>query len=224
MQSITEVGVNHSGMQVAPDGGARMLENIELTKPRRGDQREIAKMRTQYASEADPVGSPPDTTLEGLEAVLMDKLGERLAFERSGTRLYDALIAKCKAYPESAVPVAELERIREEEAMHFALVGAAIQSLGGDPTAQTPCADVAGVEGMGLMQVMTDPKTTVAQALHAILVAEMTDNAAWEDLVELTTQFGNDDLVARFIHAHEQEIEHLEKVRGWYKAATLAQQ
>jgi hypothetical protein len=224
MQSITEVGVNHSGMQVAPDGGARMLENIELTKPRRGDQREIAKMRTQYASEADPVGSPPDTTLEGLEAVLMDKLGERLAFERSGTRLYDALIAKCKAYPESGVPVAELERIREEEAMHFALVGAAIQSLGGDPTAQTPCADVAGVEGMGLMQVMTDPKTTLAQALHALLVAEMTDNAAWEDLVELTTQFGNDDLVARFIKAHEQEIEHLGKVRGWYKAATLAQQ
>ena len=65
-------------------------------------------------------------------------------------------------------------------------VGAAIQSLGGDPTAQTPAADVTGVEGMGLMQVLTDPKTTVAQALHAILVAEMTDNAAWEELIELT--------------------------------------
>jgi hypothetical protein len=97
------------------------------------------------------------------------------------------------------------------------------RSLGGDPTAQTPEADVSGVEGMGLMQVLTDPKTTVAQALHAILVAEMTDNAAWEELVELTTKAGNDDLVARFIKAHEEETEHLEKVRGWYRAATQAQ-
>jgi tRNA isopentenyl-2-thiomethyl-A-37 hydroxylase MiaE len=71
------------------------------------------------------------------------------------------------------------------------------------------------------MQVLTDPKTTVAQALHAILVAEMTDNAAWEELVELTTQAGNDDLVERFIKAHEEELEHLQKVQAWYKAATL---
>ena len=79
-----------------------------------------------------------------------------------------------------------------------------------------------GVEGMGLMQVLTDPKTTVAQALHAILVAEMTDNAAWDELIELTTQVGNDDLVARFSKARDEEKEHLEKVHDWYKAATLA--
>jgi len=73
------------------------------------------------------------------------------------------------------------------------------------------------------MQVLNDPKTTVAQALHAILVAEMVDNAAWDELIELTEQAGNDDLVARFIKAHEEEMEHLEKVRGWYRAATQAQ-
>jgi rubrerythrin len=122
---------------------------------------------------------------------------------------------------EAAIPQDELQHIRDEEAMHFALVGAAIQSLGGDPTEQTPCADVAGVEGMGLLQVLTDPKTTIAQALHAILVAELTDNAAWEELIELTAEAGNDDLVARFNKASKQEMEHLEKVGGWYKAATL---
>jgi rubrerythrin len=150
----------------------------------------------------------------------MDKLGERLAFERSGTRLYDALIGKCEA-AKSAIPLKDLKHIRDEEHMHFALVGAAIQSLGGDPTAQTPAADVTGVEGMGLMQVLNDPKTTVAQALHAILVAEMTDNAAWEELIELTQQAGNEELVARFEKAAEEEQEHLEKVQAWYKEATL---
>ena len=217
----TEVGMNHSGMQVAPDGGAKMLENIKLTKPARGDERTAAKMRMEYAQEADPVGSLPDPSLSGVTALLMDKLGERLAFERSGTRLYDALLVKCEADKSSGIPMKDVQHIRDEEAMHFALVGAAIQSLGGDPTAQTPCADLTGVEGMGLMQVLNDPKTTLAQALHAIMIAEMTDNAAWEELIELTTQAGNDDLIARFTKAQENEVEHLEKLREWYKEATL---
>jgi hypothetical protein len=214
--------MNQSGMQTAPDGGEAMLQNTKLTRPPRGDERDLAKVRLEYAKDADPVGTLPEPQPSGMGGVLMDKLGERLAFERSGTRLYDALMVKCAADPLVRIPSKDLKHIRDEEAMHFALVGAAIQALGGDPTAQTPSADVAGVEGMGLMQVVTDPKTTVVQALHAILVAEMTDNAAWLELIELTTQAGNDDLVARFTKARDNEQEHLEKVQDWYKAATLA--
>ncbi|MFN2646857.1 MAG: ferritin Dps family protein [Burkholderiales bacterium] len=215
--------MNQSGMQVARDAGAAMLETMDMVKPKRGNERELAKLRMEYAKEADPVGTLPDPNMGGPAALLMDKLGERLAFERSGTRLYDALIAKCEADASAGLPLKDLQHIRDEEAKHFALVGAAIQSLGGDPTAQTPCADVAGVEGMGLMQVLSDPRTNVAQGLHAILVAEMTDNVAWEELIELTMQVGNDDLVARFSKARDEEQEHLEKVQAWYKEATLAQ-
>ena len=214
--------MNQSGMQTAADGGEAMLENLKLTKPPKGDERDLAKIRLEYAREAEPVGTIPEPTPPGISRLLVDKLGERLAFERAGVRLYDALMVKCAADPAKTVPAEELKHIRDEEAMHFALVGAAIQSLGGDPTAQTPSADVAGVEGMGLMQVLTDPKTTVAQALHAILVAEMTDNVAWDELLELTSQVDNDDLVARFAKARDNEQEHLEKVQAWYKAATLA--
>lgn len=217
MQSATEIGTNHSGMDISPTAD-EMLENTELTEPTSGDERGLAKLRGEYVSQAGPVGTLPQA--EGPLILLMDKLGERLAFERSGTRLYDALMVKCKAAG-AKIPPKELQHIRDEEAMHFALCGAAIQSLGGDPTEQTPCADVAGVEGMGLMQVLTDPRTTVAQCLHAILVAEMTDNAAWEELIELTPPTGNDDLIARFQKAQENEADHLEKVRGWYKAATM---
>lgn len=222
MELTTEVGMNHSGMLASEDGGEKMLENIELTRPPSGDERDLAKMRLEYAKDADPVGTLPEPQPEGIARVLMDKLGERLAFERAGTRLYDALMVKCTADKSSGVPAKELRHIRDEEAAHFALLGAAIESLGGDPTAQTPSADVAGVEGMGLMQVLNDPKTTMAQALHAILVAEMTDNAAWDELIELTSAVGNEDLLARFRKARDQEADHLEKVHAWYKAATLA--
>lgn len=218
MQTKTEVGTNRSGLVMAEDGGEKMLENMELTKPSRGDERDLARIRLEYAKEAEPVGTIPEPG----PSILMDKLGERLAFERAGTRLYDALMVKCAAEKSGGIPAKELKHIRDEEAMHFALVGAAIQSLGGDPTAQTPSADIAGVEGSGLMQVLNDPKTTVAQALHAILVAEMTDNAAWDELIDLVSQAGNDDLLARFTKARDSEQEHLEKVQRWYKTATMA--
>ena len=154
MRNTTEIGVNHSGIAIAPAAANKMMENTKLTKPTRGDETTLAGVRVAYAREADPVGSLPEPKVAGLKAVLMDKLGERLAFERSGTRLYDALMAKCEAAQDCAVPAKELQHLRDEEAMHFALVGAAIQSLGGDPTAQTPSADVTGVEGAGLVTVL----------------------------------------------------------------------
>jgi hypothetical protein len=101
------------------------------------------------------------------------------------------------------------------------MLGKAIESLGGDSTAQTPAADVTGVEGAGLMQVLTDPKTTVAQALHAILIAEMADNAAWEELIEIAHGAGQEALAETFATAQEQEAEHLAHVQNWYRAATL---
>jgi len=220
MQMTTEVGINRSGMLVAEDGGEKMLENTALTKPPKGDETDLGRIRAEYAMAADPVGTLPEPQQAGMQALLMDKLGERLAFERAGARLYDALLVKCKADKSAKIPVNEVQHIRDEEAMHFALVGAAIQSLGGDPTAQTPCADIAGVEGAGLMQVLNDPKTTLAQALHAMLVAEMTDNAAWDELIGLTSQLGNDDLLDRFGKAQRNEQEHLQKVREWYRIAT----
>jgi rubrerythrin len=220
MQATTEIGINRSGMAAAQGAAEKMLENIELTRPPKGDETGLARVRAEYAEQADPVGSLPEPKAKGAKALLMDKLGERLAFERAGTRLYDALMAKCQASKDGGIPAKELKHIRDEEAMHFALVGAAIQSLGGDPTAQTPSADVTGVEGSGLMQVLTDPKTTVAQALHAILIAELADGAAWDELIELTGEAGNEDLVQRFGKARDNESEHLEKVRGWYKAAS----
>src|SRR5690606_32315938 len=138
--------------------------------------------------------------------LLLDKIGERIAFERGGTRLYDALLVKAQAalaagaeLPTAAEALAAngedvaslqgaptesalqtLERIRNEELEHFHLLCEAMKQLGGDPTAMTPCADAVATASAGLMQVVTDPRTTLAQSLNAMLTAELTDNAGWE--------------------------------------------
>ena len=154
--------MNQSGILASEDGGEKMLENIELTKPPRGDERDLAKMRLEYAKDADPVGTLPGAAAGGHRA-RADGQARRApglrAQRHAPLRRADGQVRGGQVLP--ACPAKDLQHIRDEEAMHFALVGAAIQSLGGDPTAQTPSADVAGVEGMGLMQVLNDPKTTV---------------------------------------------------------------
>jgi hypothetical protein len=155
--------------------------------------------------------------------LLLDKLGERLAFERTGTRLYDALITKFEALQDgtTSMTLADLQQIREDESRHFSIVADAIESMGGDPTSQTPCADLVGVESMGLMQVITDPRTTLAQSLHALLVAEMTDNAGWEMLIALAEENGQNGMVPDFSLALDEERMHLQKVQAWFEEATI---
>lgn len=249
MQATT-TGENRTGAAVAEDGVRAMLEANERWAPTEPIDTTLAEAdRSVYVMEADSVGSiPPPVTIQGMlktgldkligerPEVLMDKIGERLAFERSGTRLYDALILKYETLaatgemPELPVPLdaggadvpATLERIRGEEHAHFLMLSQVMTSMGGDATAQTPCADVAAVASMGLMQVLTDPRTTFAQSLNAILIAELADNAGWELLITLAQDAGESDIAQRFQRAAEEEEEHLVTIKSWLTALVTA--
>lgn len=234
-----EIGGNRTGVQAAPKQAEKMLAGMDqLMKGNmpEGDESRIAGVRVAYIAEAEPVGSvPAPATLKGAAKsgakmltgkrpqMFLDQLGARLAFERTGTRLYEALITKCEAEGGGGLPIDQLRHFCEEEARHFALVKKCMEKLGADPTAQTPSADVTGVEGAGLMQVITDPKTTVAQSLHAILVAELTDNAAWDELILLAEQMKQTDMLDKFKEAQQAERQHLASVRQWHEQLTLAQ-
>jgi hypothetical protein len=232
--------INRTGIMLNPDLGAELIQGAKEITPSAGpDGEEIRLERTEYANESPPIGSYPavvngedtDQSEElpyGSEhmAVLLDKLSERLAFERQGTRLYEAFIQKVEAMAieDSDGPnVEELRHIYDEELEHFKLLQKAIVELGGDATVQSPSADVAGVLSHGAMQIMSDPRTTVAQALQAALTAELADNDGWEMLQDLAQQLGHDDLAAQASQAFEEEQEHLEAVRTWISAKTLAE-
>lgn len=182
---------NRTGSFTAPEEAAEMQVGATVLPPSsEGDDQAIAAVIAQYNREADPVGTMPlPAPVPGRSVppseLLMDKLGERLAFERAGTRLYDAMLAKLEARgaQEPGPTREELLHIRNEEAEHYLLVATALKQLGGDPTAVTPCADVQAVASMGLPQVVCDPRTTVAQALEALLIAELADNDAWVTLI-----------------------------------------
>ncbi len=230
----TDIGMNRTGVQIAPKLAKEMEEGARKVQPPPGDEGKIAEVRNNYHSRATPVGTmPPPGTMKGMAkavgkalkgekaTALLDKLGERLAFERTGVRLYEAMITKVLALGElDDIGLTEeaLRHLQAEELEHMYLVHEAIENMGADPTVQTPCADVVGVQAEGLMQVLVDPRTTIAQGLGAILNAELVDNASWELLVELTQEAGNDELANAFEQARRTEEEHLRKVRGWYEA------
>jgi rubrerythrin len=153
--------------------------------------------------------------------ILLDKLGERLAFERTGARLYDALITKCEVMLDGQISMSidDLMAIRSDEARHFLMLADAIESLGGDPTSQTPSADIVGVESSGLVQVLNDPRTSLAQSLHAIVTAELSDKAGWETLVALADEHELNEMVNDFTMALNDEREHLALVQTWYEEA-----
>lgn len=224
------MGMNRTGIQMSP-ADAKAMQEIAPDVPELEGEAALATVRSPYIAEADALGSVPlpgtlrgavstgSTLLKGESPqLLMDKLGERLAFERTGTRLYDALINKCEVLLDDSISMTmdDLRRIRNDEARHMGLVADAVDTLGGDPTAVTPSADLAGVESMGLVQVINDPRTTIAQCLHAILTAELSDRAGWETLIALADAQDLDELVTQFSDALDTEREHLAMVETWY--------
>lgn len=233
--ALADTGGNRTGIQTSPELAQELIEGaLAATPSSEGNIEDIAAHRSDYIQEGFPIGSLPslpaaqeadaDEEIAGM-AVLLDKLSERLAFERTGTRLYDALINKCAVMGDSSQgpTLAELQQIRDEELQHFLLINKAITTLGGDPTVQSPCADVTGVASLGLLQVLTDPRTSVTQCLQAILTAELTDNAGWELLITLADNLGYNELVIEFETALGHEREHMVSVRGWLTERVLGQ-
>lgn len=221
MQKQTAPGTNRTGIKMSPKQAEKMMKAPKETQFTPGDDSGLVEVRTAYIQSSGPVGSTPAAGKNS--RVLLDRLGERLAFERSGTRLYEAMLTKCRAVAngQGGEVLEQLEHYCSEEQEHFRLLVGCLEKLGADPTAQTPAADVAGVESSGLMQVVTDPMTSVTQSLHAILIAELADNDAWEELVQLARQFGQDAMAKQFEKARDEEREHLEGIRQLHKEATM---
>jgi len=224
---------NRTGMQTSPELAEELMEGASNATPSsEGGVEDIAESRGEYIAEGFPIGSMPmmpaseegeaDEEEAGM-AVFLDKLSERLAFERQGVRLYEALLNKCQTLGESAPgpTLEEIEHIGSEELQHFLLVNNAITEIGGDPTVQSPCADVIGVASLGLVQILTDPRSSLPQCLQAMLTAELTDNDGWQLLIKLADNLGFDDMKAEFETALAHEEEHLQNVRNWLSECVL---
>jgi rubrerythrin len=238
MKNPTDAGLNRTGIDISPIDSKKMMEEADRTPPSsQGDVQALLSERSVFFQETgEAIGTvPPPGTLRGAAStgmqklaarkpeVLIDKLAERLAFERSGTRLYEALINKCEARVggRASIPIERFREFREAEHRHFEMVRQAMKTIGADPTAVTPCADVAAVESLGLLQTITDPRTSISQSVHAILIAELTDQDGWQSLISLAQAMNHSQMAESFQSALAEEQMHLETIRKIYNQLVL---
>jgi len=236
MTTHAELGMNRTGIATSPKLTEEMLEGQkEFAPDAPGDERKISNTRSLTAQEWDTrIGSvPPPTTVKGavktgLTALkgesptqFIDRLGARLAFERSGVRMYEALISKLDAGGsfKGGPTRADLETILNDEYEHFQLLVQALEHLGADPTVMTPSADLQATLSGGALQVLVEPRTDLAQCLEAALTLELIDNDSWAMLTTLASEAGQKELALRFERALSEEAAHLTAVRRWIAAA-----
>ncbi|RFA30920.1 hypothetical protein CAI21_02785 [Alkalilimnicola ehrlichii] len=236
MTRPTDTGTNRTGLDTAPVQAREILQTVpeQHSEAVPGEQLEMARIRQSYMQDAEVIGTvPPPASMKGAAttakemlkgnkpSVFIDKLGERLAFERSGVRLYDAVLTKFDTVGswDGGPSREELNHIRDEELAHFKMVTDAMERLGADPTSMTPSADLAAVESAGVMQAITDPRTSLPEALHALLIAERADVDGWSMLIDLAENAGQTGLADDFRKAHQREEEHARKVKNWVAGA-----
>jgi hypothetical protein len=233
-QSAT-LGKNRTGIATSRQSAERMIEGTtEFPPSGEGDERVIAAIRESFSKEVEPLGSvPPPTNLKEMAKTaakslkgtrptqFIDKLGERLAFERTGVRLYEGLISKYTSFGgfSGGPTLGELEEILREEHEHFRLLTDVVVRVGGDPTVMTPSADLQATMSKGILEAVVDPRTTFVQCLEAALLAELADNESWEALLDMAKENGEEAAAEAFESALEEEAEHLENVRTWIAAS-----
>lgn len=228
------IGPNRTGIATSPADARELIEVASHTAPSAlGGGELLLATSVELAEPMGGLGSmPPPATMKGLGAaalelmkgqrapVLLDKMGERLAFERTGARLYQKLLAKLDAEGSwgGGPTHDELVEILNDELRHFSLLEEALTELGADPTAMTPSADVSAVVSQGVVAIVHDARTGVRESLEAILVAELVDHASWELLEALTRAMGHPTLAERFVAAKREESTHLLRVETWLRA------
>lgn len=223
----TQLGDNRTGIATSPEEAKRTRDGARQgVKDASPDARRLFEARLRFSKQAPPVGTLPQLA-NGREVptIFIDQLGGRLAFERTGARLYELLMVKLKAgHPHEGGPTLdELEHIREEELEHLGVTMRALEELGADPTAITPMGNISTVNGSGILKNLADPRVTLTEALDSVLIAELTDNETWAMLMTLALKLGRGDLAREFHHVLEQEQDHLEKIRTWLNVSISGQ-
>ncbi len=153
MKKPTDIGKNRTGIATSPFDSKDTVQGAQQGAHQNVngatlDGARYAAEKLAWSKVADPVGTmPPPLTIKGVATtavqmiqghkptVFLDKLGERLAFERSGVRLYEALIVKLEAgdLHQGGPTRDDFEHIRDDELLHYPLVRDAMRPLGAHP-------------------------------------------------------------------------------------------
>lgn len=146
---------------------------------------------------------------------LIDLLSERMTFERAAVNLYDAVIDKMQATGEQEITrmLPTMKEHRDQEEEHGQWLKEQIEACGGDASETTERSKLVETQSIGIEKVILNGDPDVSHLFHALLSAELMDNAGWELLVKLAEDADDEDARRQFIKRLHQEEDHLDFLR-----------
>ncbi|MBN1206810.1 MAG: hypothetical protein JXB05_18145 [Myxococcaceae bacterium] len=146
---------------------------------------------------------------------LIDLLQERRTFERMSVLLYDRVLSLIGASQEPQVQgmLDTMQAYRDEEAEHQAWLEEQIRGLGGDVNRETELSRLVTAEVRGIEHVILHEGAEAHHLFHALLAAELVDNAGWDLLVALAEEADDDEALDAFAMRQAEEEDHLEYLR-----------
>ncbi len=142
---------------------------------------------------------------------VIDLLNERLVFERTGVKLYDAILDRMRASNEKPITkmIDQMQEHRDQEKEHEEWLEEQVRRLGGDAHGKTEMALLIEKESRGIEDVILDGDPAVPHLFHALFAAELVDNAGWDLLVQLADEADDHDAKRAFKKRLHEEEEHL---------------
>jgi bacterioferritin (cytochrome b1) len=141
---------------------------------------------------------------------VIDYLSERLAFERAAVKLYDRILEVMRASGDenAARMLEDMKSHRDEEKEHEEWLEGEVRALGGDAHSETDKSRLVTRESKGIEEVvMSDAQ--LPHLLHALLAAELVDNAGWDLLVQIADEAGDRQEKREFKKRLHEEEDHL---------------
>jgi bacterioferritin (cytochrome b1) len=143
---------------------------------------------------------------------LIDLLQERRTFERTNVKLYDRVLSLMEASkdPQILGMLDTMQAYRDEEAEHQAWLEEQIHALGGDVNAESELSRLAATESRGIEEVILRQDLALQHLFHALMAAELVDNAGWDLLVALAEEADDDEALDAFTLRQAEEEDHLD--------------
>jgi rubrerythrin len=146
---------------------------------------------------------------------VLDLLTARVSFERFAVKLYDRVISRVEATGDGDFMrmMDELRKHRNEEKEHEEWLEQQIRRFGGDAHGTTEMSTLEGTESEGIERIILDGDPRLSHAMHALLVAELADNAGWDLLVKLAAEAHDGEAKRAFRKRLYEEVDHLAFLR-----------
>jgi hypothetical protein len=106
-----------------------------------------------------------------------------------------------------------MQGYRDEEAEHQTWLEEQIQALGGDVNGESEMSRLVAEEARGIEQIILREDVALQHLFHALMAAELVDNAGWDLLTALAEEADDDDALDCFALRQAEEEDHLDYLR-----------